>query len=109
VNSSTKDPSDDLRRSIRLVLKIPMTILGKDSHENEFVINVETIDVSTRGFCIELPRECVSTCDDVFISVATKFNARAKVRWLDDEQETTPTVRCGIELMEPFSNWVLTQ
>lgn len=99
---------NDPRRSIRLALKVPMTILGKDHQGKEFAITVKTIDVGTRGFSIALPRECVASGDDVFISVATKFNARAKIRWLDKEENHDEMVRCGLELLEPYSNWVLT-
>jgi hypothetical protein len=109
VTSSDTDAEKDARKSIRLALKIPMTILGRDRSGNDYAITVETIDVSAYGFSIQLPRECVSSGDDVFISVATKFNARAKVRWLDDGDKSSTTVRCGIELVEPYSNWVLTK
>ncbi len=86
-----------------------MTILGRDRSGKEYAITVETIDVSTGGFSIELPRDCAASGDDVFISVATKFNARAKIRWLDENDESSPTARCGVELVEPYSNWVLTE
>ncbi len=109
MNSITPKKEQEARRSIRLALKIPLTILGKDSQGKEFAITVETVDVSTRGFSIELPRDSVASGDDVFISVATKFNARAKIRWLEDEKESEEMVRCGVELVEPYSNWVLTQ
>jgi hypothetical protein len=56
-----------------------------------------------------LPRDCVASGDDVFISVPTKFNARAKVRWLEPTGGHEDTVRCGLELLEPYNNWVLSE
>lgn len=108
VNHPTTENGKDERRSIRPALKIPMTILGKDCNGKEFAVSVKTVNVSTRGFSLELPRQCVQSGNDVFISVATKFNARATVRWLETDDESSPMLRCGVELVEPYSNWVLT-
>lgn len=96
-----------MRRSIRLALKVPLTILGKDHSGQEYALTVATIDISKHGFCIELPSECIASGDDVFISAATKFNARAKVRWLEAVNPETKRVRCGVELTAPYGNWVL--
>ncbi len=109
MNNTDKDTEQNARQTLRLALKFPLTILGKDRQGKEYALTVETINVSARGFAIELPKECVASGDEVFISVATKFNARARVRWLDEENGETGTVRCGVELQEPYSNWVLTE
>jgi hypothetical protein len=109
VNPSTGYPETNVRRGIRLVLKVPLTILGKDHTGKEFAVTVATVDVSSHGFSIALPRECVASGDDVFISVPTKFNARAKVRWLEPSGGDEDTVRCGVELLEPYNNWVLSE
>lgn len=101
-------PADKyVRRSVRVALKVPMTILGRDRSGQEYALSVQTIDISKHGFSIELPSECVASGDEVFISVATKFNARAKIRWLGEPDEKSKAVRCGVELTEPYSNWVL--
>ncbi|MDD5541970.1 MAG: PilZ domain-containing protein [Acidobacteriia bacterium] len=105
--SATSYPETNARRGVRLVLRVPLTILGKDRQGKEYAIKVMTVDVSSRGFSISLPRECVASGDDVFISVPTKFNARAKIRWLEPIETDGDMVRCGVELLEPFSNWVL--
>ena|GEM_PF-6642566 len=107
MSPSTSKTEKNTRKSIRLALKFPMTILGRDRNGKEFAIVVETIDVSPRGFSIELPRECAASGDDVFISIATKFNARARIRWLDGKSKSEGHVRCGVELVEPYNNWVL--
>lgn len=109
MSPSNPASENDARKSIRLALKVPMTILGRDRKGEEFALKVETINVSPHGFSIELPCRCVGSGDDVFISVATKFNARARIRWLEDEDcgDLNKLIQCGVELVEPYSNWVL--
>ncbi|MBZ5554005.1 MAG: PilZ domain-containing protein [Acidobacteriia bacterium] len=109
MSPSTPSAEKNARKSIRMTLKFPMTILGRDRNGKEYALVVETIDVGPRGFCIELPRDCAASGDDVFISIATKFNARARIRWLDKGSKSSDSVRCGIELVEPYNNWVLTE
>ncbi|MBZ5535369.1 MAG: PilZ domain-containing protein [Acidobacteriia bacterium] len=109
MSPSTPSIEKNARKSIRMTLKFPMTILGRDQNGKEYALVVETIDVSPHGFCIELPRDCAASGDDVFISIATKFNARARIRWLDKASKSSESVRCGIELVEPYNNWVLTE
>lgn len=105
-SKSSASTQEENRRGIRLVLKMPLTILGRAKSGKDYAIHLDTINVSQRGLCILLPKDYVVESDDVFISIPGKFNARAKVRWLEPAPGKKQ-IRCGIELVEPYSNWVL--
>jgi hypothetical protein len=97
-----------LRRSEpRVVLKIPITLDGKDKSGEAFTEETFTENVSRQGACVETVHYLeVGTVLQVS-AFEKRFRSKARVTIVWSKKSASNRFRIGLRFLDPLANWVV--
>jgi hypothetical protein len=97
---------NDQRREVRIVMRIPVTIEGRDHDGNSFLEETTTLNVSSSGACIATGNRISAGSILKISSSRLNFKSEAEVRliWQDKDEGF---LRIGVEFIDSNDNWIL--
>lgn len=103
-------PSDTwkLRRGEpRVVLKLPITLEGKDKLGEAFVEETFTENVSRNGACVETIHPAEVGALLTVGAFQERFRAQARVAIVWSRRSAAGKLRVGLRFVEPSQNWIV--
>lgn len=103
----TQAEAEAKRRSTRLAVSIPITVVGKNKDGQEFRENTRTLIVSKHGAKLIMVQQVAVGADVVLTNRALGRSVRAAVVWVGQESPARDFREVGVQLVDPENVWGL--
>jgi hypothetical protein len=94
------------RQDRRVMLGIPVRVIGKDIFDESFEERTVTENVSPNGACVTL-RHFLSVGAKIELEAYTKFRAQAEVRFLWVTEKAGDLFSVGVQFLQTEGQWIV--
>ena len=94
------------RQDRRVMLGIPVRIIGTDIFDQAFDERTVTENVSPNGACVSL-RHFLGVGSTIELEALTKFRAQAEVRFLWVTEQSNDLFSVGVQFLQTEGNWIV--